>query len=44
MDFTDSFVWSGKDNYADFHQVEIVQDLGLDSDVISEFFRRQFGG
>lgn len=41
---TNSFVWSGKDNYDDFHQVEIVQDLGLDSDVISEFFRRQFGG
>ena len=40
---TNSFVWSGKDNYDDFHRAEIIQDLGLDSDIISEFFRRQFG-
>lgn len=41
---TNSFVWSGKDNYDDFHKAEIVQDLGLDSDIISEFFKRQHGG
>ncbi|HFU4203094.1 TPA: bifunctional UDP-sugar hydrolase/5'-nucleotidase [Streptococcus suis] len=41
---TNSFVWSGKDNYDDFHKAEIVQDLGLDSDIISEFFKRQYGG
>lgn len=41
---TNSFVWSGKDNYDDFHKAEIVQDLGLDIDIISEFFKRQYGG
>ncbi|WP_029179623.1 5'-nucleotidase C-terminal domain-containing protein [Streptococcus suis] len=41
---TNSFVWSGKDNYDDFHKAEIVQDLGLDIDIISDFFRRQYGG
>ncbi|HFU3982210.1 TPA: bifunctional UDP-sugar hydrolase/5'-nucleotidase [Streptococcus suis] len=41
---TNSFVWSGKDNYDDFHKAEIIQDLGLDSDIISEFFKRQYGG
>ncbi|HFI0400587.1 TPA: metallophosphoesterase [Streptococcus suis] len=41
---TNSFVWSGKDNYDDFHKEEIVQDLGLDIDIISEFFKRQYGG
>ncbi|HFI0150925.1 TPA: bifunctional UDP-sugar hydrolase/5'-nucleotidase [Streptococcus suis] len=41
---TNSFVWSGKDNYDDFHKAVIVQDLGLDSDIISEFFKRQYGG
>lgn len=41
---TNSFVWSGKDNYDDFHKAEIVQDLGLDTDIISEFFKRQYGG
>lgn len=40
---TNSFVWSGKDNYDDFHKAEIVQDLGLDIDIISEFFKRQYG-
>lgn len=40
---TNSFVWSGKDNYDDFHKAEIVQDLGLDIDIISDFFRRQYG-
>ncbi|RRN50704.1 5'-nucleotidase C-terminal domain-containing protein [Streptococcus suis] len=40
---TNSFVWSGKDNYDDFHKAEIVQDLGLDTDIISDFFRRQYG-
>ncbi|HEL1639651.1 TPA: 5'-nucleotidase C-terminal domain-containing protein [Streptococcus suis] len=40
---TNSFVWSGKDNYDDFHKAEIVQDLGLDTDIISEFFKRQHG-
>ncbi len=40
---TNSFVWSGKDNYDDFHKAEIVQDLGLDTDIISEFFKRQYG-
>lgn len=41
---TTSFVWSGKDNYDDFHKAEIIQDLGLDIDIISEFFKRQYGG
>ncbi|HFR4576230.1 TPA: bifunctional UDP-sugar hydrolase/5'-nucleotidase [Streptococcus suis] len=41
---TNSFVWSGKDNYDDFHKAEIVQDLGLDIDIISDFFKRQYGG
>lgn len=41
---TNSFVWSGKDNYDDFHKAEIIQDLGLDTDIISEFFKRQYGG
>ncbi|HHT7647432.1 TPA: bifunctional metallophosphatase/5'-nucleotidase [Streptococcus suis] len=41
---TNSFVWSGKDSYDDFHKAEIVQDLGLDIDIISEFFKRQYGG
>ncbi len=40
---TNSFVWSGKDNYDDFHKAEIVQDLGLDTDIISDFFKRQYG-
>lgn len=40
---TNSFVWSGKDNYDDFHKAKIVQDLGLDTDIISEFFKRQYG-
>ncbi|HEM4290575.1 metallophosphoesterase [Streptococcus suis] len=40
---TNSFVWSGKDNYDDFHKAEIVQNLGLDIDIISEFFKRQYG-
>lgn len=40
---TNSFVWSGKDNYDDFHKAEIVQDLGLDIDIISDFFKRQYG-
>ncbi|CYU72303.1 5'-nucleotidase/2'%2C3'-cyclic phosphodiesterase-related esterase [Streptococcus suis] len=40
---TNSFVWSGKDSYDDFHKAEIVQDLGLDIDIISEFFKRQYG-
>ncbi|HEL2201102.1 TPA: 5'-nucleotidase C-terminal domain-containing protein [Streptococcus suis] len=40
---TNSFVWSGKDNYDDFRKAEIVQDLGLDTDIISDFFRRQYG-
>lgn len=41
---TNSFVWSGKDNYDDFHKAEIIQDLGLDIDIISDFFKRQYGG
>ncbi len=40
---TNSFVWSGKDNYDDFYKAEIVQDLGLDTDIISDFFKRQYG-
>ncbi|MGV3089004.1 bifunctional metallophosphatase/5'-nucleotidase [Streptococcus suis] len=40
---TNSFVWSGKDNYDDFHKAIIIRDLGLDVDILSEFLRKRFG-
>lgn len=40
---TNSFVWSGKDNYDEFHKATIIRDLGLDVDILSNFLEEKFG-
>lgn len=38
---TNSFVWSGKDNYDQFLQADIVADLGLDVEIFRDFLKKK---
>lgn len=40
---TNSFVWSGKDNYDGFNNSKIIADIGLDVDVFTDYLKTKYG-